>query len=205
MSSQHRVFPIAGAALMLAVVACTCGTDAVFDQITSTLEAESGVGIDSAEQAPVPDTDNPAFELSQFADQASATSQYGSQSWSAGQMVDIPDTDACGDITTAWASDSPDGPEQLTLGYAVSVIPTQINIYETYNPGAIVQVAVVSESGGETVVYEAAQQVVEECPRILSIEVDGVTDYVQQVVIRLDETNHPSWNEIDAVQLIGIP
>lgn len=135
----------------------------------------------------------------------SVSSQYGEDSWSALQVLGEPNTFECGDITTAWASDFPDGSERLAFSYVESVFPTRISIYETYNPGAIVRVSVVTPNGTEFPVFSSTPEVVTSCPRVLTIDVTNVNEAVNQVIIELDETNHPSWNEIDAVRLDGVP
>ena len=76
-------------------------------------------------------------DLRQWASRANATSQYGDQRWSAQQATGAPDTDKCGDFPTAWASSSSNSVEALTVYYDVAVYPTQVNIYQTYNPGSI--------------------------------------------------------------------
>ncbi len=115
----------------------------------------------------------------------------------------MPDTASCGDNATAWATSSSDGVDNITLTYATPVVPSQINIYETYNPGAIVKVDVVDGSGIAATVYTAQEQVVDQCPRTLTIPVSGITSPVNQVVIYLDQTNHNGWDEIDAVEMVG--
>lgn len=140
----------------------------------------------------------------QWAIAASASSQYGSDGWSANQMTGAPDVyPECGDITEAWASNSSSEVATVNLTYAQAVIPSQINIYQTYYPGAISQVTVMSANGESAVVYTAVPADIDECPYILTIDVSGVNFAVKQVEIVVDQTNHASWNEIDAVELVG--
>lgn len=225
--TSNRPWMLAIAALMLGIVACTCGpltnltgeaqatleaaqveAEVIATDVAAQAEAAAQQAQEAAEdaQANQPDTGQPAAgEVSQFAFEVmNFSSQYGSDSWSAQQALGEPDTFECGDFTTAWASDSPNGPETLTLRFEEPVVPTQINIYESYNPGAITQVIVIQPDGVETVVFNSTPNVVEACPRVLTIDVVGVTGAVDQVRIDLDETEHPSWNEIDAVQLNGL-
>ena len=92
----------------------------------------------------------------------------------------------------------------LELTYAVPVVPARIEIYETYNPGAVVQVDVAnSATGFEQTVYTASPAPNDQCPFTLTINVSGVTQLVNQVTVHLDQTNHTGWNEIDAVALIS--
>ena len=139
----------------------------------------------------------------QWAIAANATSEYSEQygAETATGQPDIPEG-ACSDTPGAWASAESTGVDTLTLDYAVPVIPTQINIVETYNPGQITTVTVVTITGEESVVYEAEPAIVDDCPRTLTVDVTGVSTPVNQMLITVDQTGG-NWNEIDAVQLIG--
>src|SRR6476660_4757368 len=65
------------------------------------------------------------------------SSQYSTDNWSAKQAIGGPNTFSCGDVTTAWASQSPDGQrEYLVLGFSIPAVANQIRIFQTYNPGA---------------------------------------------------------------------
>lgn len=143
--------------------------------------------------------------VNQWAAAASGTSQYGSDSWSASQAAGAADTTECGDITTAWATAQSNGVDALTLDYVQAVIPTSINVYQTYNPGAINQVEVVDAGGTHYTVYSGAPSPIQDCPFVQTFPVTGVNAPVAQVIIHLDQSNHTSWNEIDAVELVGTP
>ncbi len=144
-------------------------------------------------------------EIPQWASGASATSEYGYPDWGAVQATGEPNTPECGDHTTAWASATSNSVETLTLTYDVPVIPTRIEIHQSYNPGAITEVIVRDASGNATQVFSGPPQVIETCPYVMVIEVTGVATPISTVEVRLDQTNHPSWNEIDAVLLVGRP
>ena len=184
---KKKTYPIAGAICIIVLL--------------STL-ACSLTGVDSEEQ-PVP-TPRPST-LRQWASSAFASSQYGDESWSAEQIIGAPDTFECGDYTTAWASEYYDGVDWVDVGFSTPVIPTQINIYETYNPGSIVKVEVRDEEGSYHTVYEAAPTYVAECPRTLVINISDIDFKVTSVLISLDQSILMEWNEIDAVELVGRP
>jgi hypothetical protein len=120
------------------------------------------------------------------------------------QATGEPDTDECGDFQTAWASSTSTGVDWLELFYATLVVPTQINIYETHSPGFIVEVEVIDEGGFYYTVWEGDPDPSDECPRIFSIDVIGIEFPVMGVRINLDQSDGGSWNEIDAVELVGI-
>ncbi len=143
--------------------------------------------------------------LSQWAVSATASSEYGSTSWSASQATSAPDTPGCGDYGSSWASATSYGQDWIELDYSVPVIPESIHIYQTYSPNQVVWVEVRGLDGLYTTVYfEGPQE--EECPFLLSIPVTDVDFLVDGVKIYLDQdVLEISWNEIDAVRLIGNP
>ena len=171
--------------------------EAAQTEIGPTLEVQLTQGIELPEEIP--------GALSQWAVAASASSQYGSDAYSANQATGEPDTPECGDIRTAWASANSSGIDWLRVEYETPVIPVRIAIYETYNPGAIVKVETVNENGEATTVYQAEAAPVEDCPRVLEVQALGTFEAVNAVVISLDQSNHTGWDEIDAVELVGIP
>ena len=142
----------------------------------------------------------------QWASRATASSQYGDPDWSAQQATGAPNTNECGDINTAWASAAPNGVDWLRLEYETPVVPKHIEVHESFSPGAINRVDVAISGGGETqTVYKADPTAVDTCPFTLVIPISDFQTKIGEVIVYLDQTNHPSWNEIDAVELIGTP
>ena len=146
-----------------------------------------------------------AGEISQFAAEAKASSQYSQPGWSATQATGAPNTVKCGDFPSAWASLSSSGKDWILLTYTKPVIPTRIIIYQTYHPGAISRVDVVDEAGNSIMIYQTVPAISSQCPDILEIEVKDVNTLVHSVRITIDQSNHNGWSEIDAVQLLGKP
>lgn len=144
-------------------------------------------------------------EVRQWPLSATATSQRDVVNYSAAQAVGAPNTTQCGDAITAWAPLIPQSTqEELTLRYSETVAPTEINIYETFNPGAVVKVRVVDVFGNTPVVYEAAPLFILECPRVLTIPVSGVTTTASVVIVTLNQLNSPGGAQIDTVELVGL-
>jgi hypothetical protein len=143
-------------------------------------------------------------EISQFAKEASASSQYSSPGWSAIQAAGAPNSAGCGDFSSAWASLQSKGKDWLLLSYDQPVIPTRIVIYQSFQPGAVALVEVVDEAGKSFTVYEADPTIDSICPSMLEIEVKDVNNLVRSIRITIDQSNHNGWNEIDAVQLFGV-
>src|SRR5947209_4196731 len=67
------------------------------------------------------------------------SSQYTTSAWAASQALGTPDTyPSCGDISTAWASLSPDAQrEYLELGFSGADSINSIKVYQTLASGAI--------------------------------------------------------------------
>jgi hypothetical protein len=144
-------------------------------------------------------------EISQYPVKATASSQYSVSGWSAMNAAGEPDTTSCGDNSTAWASQSSTGKDWLLLTYDQPVIPTRIVIHQTYNPGAVSMVEVIEPTGDDITVYEADPAVISQCPYALAITVKNVTTPVKAIRVTIDQSKNHGWNEIDAVQLIGLP
>jgi hypothetical protein len=147
----------------------------------------------------------PGVELRQWASGATATSEFEPDSWSAMQATGAPNTAECGDIPTAWASGSSGEVATLTLAYSVAVVPSSIEIHQSYAPGSITKVEVVDEAGTPSIIYQAQPAAVDQCPYVQIVPVTGVTAKVKMVIITVDQSVITDWNEIDAVELIGIP
>jgi hypothetical protein len=162
--------------------------------------SSSGGGPATAAAASQP----PAAELRQWATNAFASSQYSNPDWSALQATGAPDTDLCGDIVSAWASATATGQDWLRLEYAVPVVPTEVNIRQTYNPGSIVRVDVISADGKTFTLPDSADPPGHtSCPGVFTVPVPPGLPAVNVVVIYLDQSIGGDWNEIDAVELVG--
>ncbi len=144
-------------------------------------------------------------EISQWATDATASSEYSNPDWAAIQATGAPDTDECGDLSTAWASAHSDTEDWIELTYRTPVYVTGINIYQTYHPDQVVKVELIDLTSEYHVVYQGRPREVE-CPYVLSIGVDNVDYLAAGLRITIDQSVLGlGWNEIDAVEVIGIP
>lgn len=144
------------------------------------------------------------IQLAQWAISAEASSQYGARDWGALQATGAPDVLACLDDTRSWASLTPADGETITLYYRRPVLPTQINIYQNFNPGAIRSVAIVPADGGAPIIIPNSADTGTGCPRVFSVHLPAGLPEAIGVTITLDQARQRSWNEIDAVELVGI-
>lgn len=150
---------------------------------------------------------DPRFFGSQWAVEATASSQYGAEGFSASQATGPSDTPLAGDAQTAWASQDADGTtETLELTYEVPVKPSGVAIVESYNPGAVTTVEAYNADDEEwVVIYEGEAAPTEETYRVFVPEITPVDFTTNQIRLTLDSDAVPGWNEIDAVQLFGRP
>lgn len=143
--------------------------------------------------------------LRQWASFAQASSEYTGDAWSAEQATGAPDTINCEDAETAWASETGQGEEALILFYDTPVIPAQINIYQNLGRGAIIGVEVIPDgSEGETIAIEDSADPGTDCPGIFTLNLPDDLGLIMGVIILLDESLVEGWNEIDAVELVGL-
>jgi hypothetical protein len=89
--------------------------------------------------------------------------------------------------------------------FATPVVPSRIDIYETYTPGSIGKVEVKLASGQYVTVYSTRPGVSRACPRILSFSVRNISEMISVVRIHVDQRILLNWDEIDAVKLVGRP
>ena len=142
----------------------------------------------------------------QWANDAEASSSYADPEWSAHQVIGLPDTEHCGDFQSAWASAGSDSVEWVALKYSTAVHVTTVNIVQSFNPNQVVKVELNNAHGDVLAIYEKAPIAVDQpCPYTLSIFIDQTSALYDAVRITVDQSILGlGWNEIDAVELIGV-
>ncbi|MEZ4668585.1 MAG: hypothetical protein R3E39_11795 [Anaerolineae bacterium] len=142
----------------------------------------------------------------QWAVGASATSEYSTSDYSALQATGQPDTRQCTDSVAAWASAGIKNPkEALTVYFEIPVWATQVNIHQNFTPGAITGIDLLPATGGDPISVPNSADPGTRCPGILSIDLPGdIPTTINGVVIYLDQRTVGNWNEIDAVELVGV-
>lgn len=145
------------------------------------------------------------IQIAQWARSAEASSQYGDDDWSADQATGRPDVEECADSVEAWASEEyDDGEESLTVFFRDEVHPTQINIYQNLSPGAIIAIEILPEDDDDDPIHFDIEDPSDECPSVLSIDLPEGLPLSNGVTIYLDQDIVGYWNEIDAVELVGM-
>jgi hypothetical protein len=151
------------------------------------------------------DPGSPALPPSRMLSSSSHTpeGQLQRRDWGPEQLVGPPDTFSAGDIPTAWAQrDSAGaGEEWLHVHYDQPVDVAEINVRETYNPGAISKISAVLADGKEVVLWEGVEPA-SQAPVDMSFSATAGVQ-AQSVKVYLDRTRVSGWNEIDAVELVG--
>ena len=106
----------------------------------------------------------------------------------------------------AWASAGGSSVEWLELDYAIPVYPSEVNIVQTHSPDQVVKVELIDIDGTYHEVYMGKpEDKSDECPYTLSIQVKKVNYLTIGVKITIDQSViAATWNEIDAVELVGV-
>jgi hypothetical protein len=127
--------------------------------------------------------------------------------WGPEQATGEPDTPEAGDHQTAWASLTRDGQDEwLMLEYAEPVVPTEVRVHETYNPGALNKVSVFTEEGREVVLWTGEDPTPVGNDKGVSktaLRPGALRFRTKRVKLYLASRAVPGWNEIDAVALVG--
>ncbi len=132
------------------------------------------------------------------------SSQYSEDSWSARQALGVPNVyPQHGDLAHAWASRGPDdNAEWIELGYASPHAVSAVEIYETFNPGAVDTVELITTSGRRIELHPQGEDVTKTGAAKLVIETACTTEPIAAVRVNLASQNITGWNEIDAVGLV---
>jgi hypothetical protein len=145
-------------------------------------------------------------EIRQWAVSAKASSSYGETSWSATQATGAPNVTDCADNDKAWASKDSTTLEWIELSYAIPVVPTKINIHQSYNPSQVVEVDLISTDGITYIAWQGKPESVASCPDEMAITIELDQKFLaNKVVVIVDQSILGlGWNEIDAVELVGM-
>jgi hypothetical protein len=129
------------------------------------------------------------------------STQYTAASWAAGRALGPPDVfPGSGDNANAWASlGADDRDESLEVGYAEPTRISAVDVFETYNPGAVSSIEAITASGKRLVIYQAAPGATGAASNRLHAPVECTAEPVVAVSVHVSSTAVPGWNEIDAI------
>ena len=124
------------------------------------------------------------------------SSEYTSTRWSAQQVLGPPNAGEGTDNPNAWASLAADsGPEFIEVGFAQPTRIAGLEIYESFNPGAVRTVELVGASGRRTTIQTGG-----------SVRQLGFACTEEPIVaarISLASSEVAGWNELDAIGAVS--
>jgi hypothetical protein len=148
--------------------------------------------------------------LGQWATTAKASSTYNDAkdkaSYSDWQVTGAPNVVKYGDNGNSWAAKEADGGiESILVGFANPVNATEIRIRQSHAPGAIIKIELIDDKNSNHTVFEGIDSNKYPANTITWFvqPFEKTTYLVTGAKITLATNAVPSWNEIDAVQLIG--
>jgi hypothetical protein len=134
------------------------------------------------------------------------STQYSDTAWSAQQALGAPNVyPRHGDIQQAWASRTADEQDEwIELGYDVPRSVSAVEIYETYNPGAIETVELITTSGRRIQLRAPSLKETDAVTEVNKavIQTPCTSEPIAAVRINLRSIETKGWNEIDAVGLV---
>ncbi len=139
----------------------------------------------------------------QWATTATASSEYGSDSWSANQATGKPNVTEFGDDGNAWAPyESAGGLETLELTYAKAVNAIGVRVRESYGNGTLTKIELKDTAGAYYKVWSGTDAT--DGLKYLQVGFAKTSYKVNGVKLTFDTGDLTTeWSEIDAVQLIG--
>lgn len=144
----------------------------------------------------------------QWAKSARASTEYRATDYGASQATGAPNVTRHADNAKAWASKLADaGEEWLEVTYPTAVQANGVRIVQSFNPGAVVRIELLTESGISSTVWTGPDRTLYTKGEIGILEVSfpATTQPVARVKVVLDTKLVAGWNEIDAVQLLAAP
>jgi hypothetical protein len=164
---------------------------------------------------PTPPT--PPIETIEWASSVRAvSSEYTTTSWSAQQVLGPPNVyPAGGDNANAWASREADAASEfIEVGFAQPTPMRELQIFETYNPGAIASVETIDVLGRHTTMISCGGTFTTGACHATQIRAAGTTAQITKVPlacgaplaavrVTLASGAVPGWNELDAIG--GVP
>jgi hypothetical protein len=123
------------------------------------------------------------------------------RAWGPEQATGEPDTKEAGDFQTAWASQTPDSQDEwLMLEYSEPVLIKEIQVYESFNPGAVTRVTAFKLDGSEVDVWKGKDP---SAGKDIGVSVLPIKDgfRTNRIKLYIESTKVEGWNEIDAVGL----
>jgi spore coat protein CotH len=127
-------------------------------------------------------------------------------SWSAFQVLGEPNTFDYGDIVTSWAPQPSSGTiEHITVGFPVGLYATGALIRETYGNGFVTKIDAIDPDGAFHEVWSGTDPSQPGQPVDFRPTWPQTTYLVHGLKVTVDTNHGTSWEEIDAIGLVGTP
>ena len=108
---------------------------------------------------------------------------------------------AQGDYSLAWASlGADDADEWIEVGYDQPRPISAVQIFQTFNPGAIAKVELVTTTGRRIRAFSGEPTAQGPAKRV--IDVQCTTEPIAAVRVELGSRAVPGWNELDAIGVV---
>lgn len=129
------------------------------------------------------------------------STQYTTATWSAARVLGAPDVSAAGtDNANAWASlGADDRAEWLEVGFQKPMRVSAVDVIESYNPGAVASIELITASGRRISAYQGQPAAVGTPSRNLHVETGCTNEPIVAVSVQIASQAVPGWNEIDAI------
>ncbi|HVK78428.1 MAG TPA: hypothetical protein VM734_34250 [Kofleriaceae bacterium] len=129
------------------------------------------------------------------------SSQYGASEWSSLRALGAPDVyPAGGDHVNAWASlGADDRPEHLEVGLERAARLSAVEVFETFNPGAVTAIELITARGARQVIYNRPAAALGQPSFRRRVDVPCTDEPIVAIRLTLDSPAVPGWNEIDAI------
>ncbi|MGI9471962.1 MAG: hypothetical protein ACR2NZ_10540 [Rubripirellula sp.] len=125
-------------------------------------------------------------------------------SWSIQQLLGKPNTFVAGDQSTAWASKRTDNSrEWVVVEFPQEVELAKIEVFETYNPGAIDRICAVNFMGTETEIWKGQDPTPTTAAMGTSVFPISPGTQSRRIKLFINSGAVAGWNEIDAVAIHG--
>lgn len=134
----------------------------------------------------------------------SVSSQWSDTDWSAARVLGAPDAAPGSDDPNAWASlGADDRVEWIEVGLAQPRRLSAVQVFESYNPGAVSRVELITTSGAHVVAFAGGPMRMGETANMRMFELACTDEPIAAIHVTVDSMAVSGWNELDAIG--GVP
>jgi hypothetical protein len=178
-------------------------TDAQYHRTIAALDAELA-GRQVGKRTPVNQLQQPQELIEWASTVVDVSTQYSETSWSAQQVLGPPDVfPAYGDLAKAWASrGADDRDEWIEVGFDRPSSISGVEVFETFNPGAIDHVELITARGHRIETPITALASGGGVSERHHFGVRCTAEPIVSVRVHLNSVAVAGWNEIDAIGVL---